>query len=255
MKWIFKTRIFAAGPPSIGLDGTVYVADSSTITAINPNGSLKWTFTEPPGGQGVIAGPTVGPDGNIYAVTDLGGLGALALSPAGQLLWSNTGDPVMAEQAQLGVEMSFGPSHPGGAVDQFYVTFDDFGSSERDHMYAFRLTGEQVWTIPLFMTKDTSGMMQQQRPIVGPDGTVFLSASVPDRRKLVAQRIRSGERSVAQKLFPKPGPRHVRADRRPGWKSLLWPESELPSRGYRRFRPAMDFLRRQHPELSSRESC
>ena len=119
LKWIFKTRVFAAGPPSIGLDGTVYVADSSTITAINPNGSLKWTFTEPPGGQGVIAGPTVGPDGNIYAVTDIGGLGALALSPSGQLLWSNTGDPVMAEQGQLGVEMSFGPSHPGDRWTNF----------------------------------------------------------------------------------------------------------------------------------------
>ena len=205
MKWIFKTRVFAAGPPSIGLDGTVYVADSSTITAINPDGSLKWTFTEPPGGQGVIAGPTVGPDGNIYAVTDLGGLGALALSPAGQLLWSNTGDPVMAEQGQLGVEMSFGPSHPGGAVDQFYVTFDDFGSSERDHMYAFRLTGEQVWTIPLFMTKDTSGMMQQQRPIVGPDGTVFLSASVPTGGNWSLNAFDPASGTLLRSYFPSPG--------------------------------------------------
>jgi outer membrane protein assembly factor BamB len=205
LKWIFTTRIFAAGPPSIGLDGTVYVADSSTITAIKPNGSLKWTFTEPPGGQGVIAGPTVGPDGNIYAVTDIGGLGALALSPAGQLLWSNTGDPVMAEQGQLGVEMSFGPSHLGGAVDQFYVTFDDFGSSERDHMYAFRLTGEQVWTIPLFMTKDTSGMMQQQRPIVGTDGTVFLSASVATGGNWSLNAFDPANGTLLRNYFPSPG--------------------------------------------------
>jgi hypothetical protein len=205
LKWIFATRIFAAGPPSIGLDGTVYVADSSTITAIKPNGSLKWTFTEPPGGQGVIAGPTVGPDGNIYAVTDIGGLGALALSPAGQLLWSNTGDPVMAEQAQLGVEMSFGPSHPGGAVDQFYVTFDDFGSSERDHMYAFRLTGEQVWTIPLFMTKDTSGMMQQQRPIVGPDGIVHLSATVATGGNWSLNAFDPASGALLRSYFPSPG--------------------------------------------------
>ncbi len=205
LKWTFKTRVFAAGPPSIGLDGTVYVADSSTITAIKPNGSLKWTFTEPQGGQGVIAGPTVGPDGNIYAVTDIGGLGALALSPSGQLLWSNTGDPVMAEQAQLGVEMSFGPSHPGGAVDQFYVTFDDFGSSERDHMYAFRLTGEQVWTIPLFMTKDSSGMMQQQRPIVGPDGTVFLSATVATGGNWSLNAFDPASGALLRSYFPSPG--------------------------------------------------
>ena len=203
LKWIFKTRVFAAGPPSIGLDGTVYVADSSTITAIKPNGSLKWTFTEPPGGQGVIAGPTVGPDGNIYAVTDIGGLGALALSPAGQLLWSNSGDPVMAEQGQLGVEMSFGPSHPGGAIDQFYVAFDDFGSSERNHMYAFSLTGEQVWTIPLFMTK--SDMMQQERPIVGPDGTVFLSASVPTGGNWSLNAFDPASGTLLRSYFPSPG--------------------------------------------------
>jgi len=203
LKWIFTTRIFAAGPPSIGRDGTVYVADSSTITAIKPNGSLKWTFTEPLGGQGVIAGPTVGPDGNIYAVTDIGGLGALALSPAGQLLWSNTGAPIMAEIGQLGVEMSFGPSEPGGAVDQFYVTFDDLGSSERNHMYAFRLTGEQVWTIPLFMTK--SDMMQQERPIVGPDGTVFLSASVPTGGNWSLNAFDPASGTLLRSYFPSPG--------------------------------------------------
>lgn len=38
-----------------------------------------------------MAGPTVGPDGNIYAVTDLGGLGALSLTPGGQLLWNQPG--------------------------------------------------------------------------------------------------------------------------------------------------------------------
>ena len=97
LKWIFNTGGFAAGPPSIGADGTVYAAASSTIFAISSNGALKWTFTEPAGGQGVIVGPTVGPDGNIYAVTDIGGIGALALSPKGRLLWSNTGNPIFSE--------------------------------------------------------------------------------------------------------------------------------------------------------------
>jgi hypothetical protein len=205
LKWIFQTGRSAAGPPSIGADGTVYVAGSATITAINPDGSLKWNFDEPQGGQGVIAGPTVGPDGNIYAVTDLAGLGALALSPTGNLLWSNTGNPVIAEYGQLGVEMSFGPSHPGGAVDQLYVTFDDYGSSPRDHMYAFRLTGEQVWTIPLFMTKDTSGMMQQQRPIVGPNGTLFLSASVATGSSWSLNTFDPASGALLRSYFPSPG--------------------------------------------------
>src|SRR3954452_23760951 len=76
------------GGPSIGPDGTVYVASGGTITAISSSGTILWTFTDPDG-QGVIAGPTVGPDGNIYVVTDYPGLGAFALTPAGQLIWSN----------------------------------------------------------------------------------------------------------------------------------------------------------------------
>jgi outer membrane protein assembly factor BamB len=75
----------------VGPDGTIYSGSGNTIFAYTPGGTLKWSFTEPPGGQGLMAGPTVGPDGNIYAVTDLGGLGALSLTPGGQLLWNRPG--------------------------------------------------------------------------------------------------------------------------------------------------------------------
>jgi outer membrane protein assembly factor BamB len=75
----------------VGADGTVYSGSGSTIFAYTPAGQLIWSFTEPPGGQGIMAGPTVGPDGNIYAVTDGGGLGALSLTPAGSLIWNQAG--------------------------------------------------------------------------------------------------------------------------------------------------------------------
>ncbi len=75
----------------LGPDGTVYSGAGNTIFAYSPAGNLKWTFTEPPGGQGLMAGPTVGADGNIYAVTDGGGLGALSLTPAGRLIWNQPG--------------------------------------------------------------------------------------------------------------------------------------------------------------------
>ncbi len=75
----------------VAADGTVYAGSFLTIFAYTPAGDLIWSFSEPPGGQGVMAGPTIGPDGNIYAVTDGGGLGALALTPQGQLLWNQPG--------------------------------------------------------------------------------------------------------------------------------------------------------------------
>jgi len=75
----------------VGADGTVYSGSGGTIFAYTPGGELIWSFTEPPGGQGLMAGPTVGPDGNIYAISDGGGLGAFSLTPAGQLIWNQPG--------------------------------------------------------------------------------------------------------------------------------------------------------------------
>ena len=75
----------------VGADGTVYSGSGGTIFAYTPGGQLIWSFTEPAGGQGIMAGPTVGADGNIYAVTDGGGLGALSLTPAGNLIWNQPG--------------------------------------------------------------------------------------------------------------------------------------------------------------------
>src|SRR6476646_4086296 len=76
---------------NVGLDGTVYSGSGGTIFAYTPAGQLLWSFTEPPGGQGLMAGPTVGADGNIYAVTDGGGLGAFSLTPSGTLRWNVPG--------------------------------------------------------------------------------------------------------------------------------------------------------------------
>ena len=75
----------------VGTDGTVYSGSGGTIFAYSPTGTLLWSFTEPPGGQGIMAGPTVGADGNIYAITDGGGLGALSLTSAGALRWNVPG--------------------------------------------------------------------------------------------------------------------------------------------------------------------
>src|SRR4051812_37640614 len=59
LRWVVRA---GADGLSIGADGTVYVGSMNTITAIAANGAVRWSFTEPSVGQGVIAGPTVGPD-------------------------------------------------------------------------------------------------------------------------------------------------------------------------------------------------
>jgi outer membrane protein assembly factor BamB len=75
----------------VGPNGTIYSGSGRTVFAYSPTGVLLWSFTEPPGGQGITAGPSVGPDGNIYVITDGGGLGAFSLTPSGALRWNVPG--------------------------------------------------------------------------------------------------------------------------------------------------------------------
>ena len=166
LRWVVPS----AGPdggPSIGADGTAYVASGSRITAIAPDGSIRWTFTEPSSGQGVIAGPTVGPDGNVYVISDFGGLGAFALSPAGQLLWSNPGSPTFMEYGQLGAEIVFGSG-------RLYAAFDEV-SAGPSTMFGLSLGGAQQWARAIGGSDDPF-MQQQRQPATGSDGSLYLTA-------------------------------------------------------------------------------
>jgi outer membrane protein assembly factor BamB len=166
LKWIVRSAA-SEGGPSIGADGTTYVASGSTITAISSNGSIRWTFTEPSVGQGVIAGPTVGPDGNIYVISDYGGLGAFALSPAGQLLWSNPGSPTFSEYGQVGAEIVF-------ASTRMFAAFDEYAVAPST-MFSLSLGGSQQWARTLGGSDDVF-MQQQRQPAAGANGKLYLSA-------------------------------------------------------------------------------
>jgi PQQ-like domain len=165
LRWVIRAG--SDGGPSIGPDGTVYVASGSTIKAITPAGSIRWTYTEPSVGQGVIAGPTVGPDGNIYVISDWGGLGAFALSPAGQLVWSNPGSPMFSEYGQLGAELVFGSG-------RLYAAFDEYAVAPST-MFGVSLGGSQHWARTLGGSDDMF-MQQQRQPATGSDGSLYLTA-------------------------------------------------------------------------------
>jgi hypothetical protein len=170
VKWIFQGG-YPGGPVAVGADNTAYVATGSTIQAISPAGLLVWEFTDP-NSQGVIAGPAVGPDGKIYAAMDLLGLGAIALSPVdGHLVWSNPGNPRLAENAQLGLEIVFGPSSPGAQPDQFYLTCDNRTTHVSGHLYAFSLNGEQRWAASL------GGISKAPQVSVAPNGAISLGVA------------------------------------------------------------------------------
>jgi len=181
LKWIFAAGI-PSGPPSIGNDGTVYVGTRATVKAINgTTGTLRWQFTDNTLGALwpiIIAGPTVGPDGNIYAVTNTStsgeGLGAFSLTPAGQLRWSARGDPNVFEYGSSGVEIVFGASQSGRQPDQLYVAFNERAVAESS-LFAFRMTGGQRWSVPSGGQEQSVFSQPQCQPAVGPDGTVYLT--------------------------------------------------------------------------------
>ena len=141
------------GPTVIGRDGTIYIGTASTsaIYAVNPDGTEKWIY-EAPDSQGVIGGPAIGPDGNVYAIFDQpGDIGAVSLTPDGDLRWSNPGDPVIAEYGQVGRELVF----TGGRV---YWTSTYYGT-----LYGFdQASGDQE----VFVELDRPGQADAARGVV-----------------------------------------------------------------------------------------
>jgi hypothetical protein len=67
--------------PVVGVDGTIYVADAQDLTALDPNGEVRWRWK----GKGQIMALALGRQGSVYMHTDAE---LLAFSPTGGLLWT-----------------------------------------------------------------------------------------------------------------------------------------------------------------------
>jgi hypothetical protein len=127
----------------------VYAGDEDAIKAFNPDGTARWAFTQDPRAF-ILLGPTVGPDGNIYAVATEG-IGVFSLTPGGQLRWTQ---PEAYRRLIVDYqEVVFGPN---GSQQQLYFLAND-------HLRALRLDGSPVFSIT------SSG----HQPAVAPDGTIL----------------------------------------------------------------------------------
>jgi hypothetical protein len=99
----------------VGDDGTIYTGNEDWIKAFNPDGSLKWTYTQTPRAF-VMQDVAVGPDGNIYVIAS-SGMGVFSLTPGGDLRWTNA---EAYSRPFIGyAELAFGPTVDGSG-DQLY---------------------------------------------------------------------------------------------------------------------------------------
>jgi len=144
-----------------GLDvdaqGIIYTGDEQHIHAVNPKGTLRWTYDVPQPFPIVSYGPAVGPDGNIYAVgSDVSGNpGPYSLTPQGQLRWNS---PIWFRPTVAFSQIVFGPK-PGGQ-QMVYVT------------------GSHLARVDLVSgTLDTIGGGAAGRPVVNKDGNIYFGGS------------------------------------------------------------------------------
>jgi outer membrane protein assembly factor BamB len=161
-KWLIQVSdvpLGNLGPVAVGADGTVYVvaptATNLALFAINPDGTKKWFFNQL--GATLLAGPSLGPDGNLYGVTQPGGLGLFSLTPSGALRYSRAA--TWPQRGTLGTEIVFGPP------DRLYFAIG-YSTSK---LFAFGLDGSPKFEVPA----DTFYATIQAA--VGPNGNVVVS--------------------------------------------------------------------------------
>ena len=147
------------GPISLGADGTIYT-QGFHVKAINPDGTLKWQVTSPLANYPILAGPNVGPDGNIYAIQDSNlegeGYGVFALDPKGSLLFSNA---QFISTALNNSDIQFGE-------DYFFVGINHFGGGPSLKAYSYN-DGDIVWN------QGDMGISGGGWPILDPFGRII----------------------------------------------------------------------------------
>jgi hypothetical protein len=98
LKWVVSGA-GGARPIAVGPDRTIYTG-AYGLTALNPDGTVKWQG--PSEARILLVGPSVGPDGNIYAADNTRwgeGLGAFCVDPEGNLLWSDPNPGIQSSRS------------------------------------------------------------------------------------------------------------------------------------------------------------
>lgn len=132
----------AGGEPVLGSDGTIYVGGNGAFTAVNPDGTGKWSFSLQ---NHMIQSPAIATDGTVYFGGDDSNL--YALDPNGRVKW---------KFATAGAIKSTPALAKNGTV---YLGGTDH------NLYAIASDGKLKWKFT------TAG--QVFSPTIGDDGTIY----------------------------------------------------------------------------------
>ena len=153
VKWAFFLDSFAGvTSPAVAADGTVYFGSSDdNLYAVNPDGTLKWTFAT---GGFVFSSPAIGADGTIYIASNDDNL--YAVNPDGTQKW----------MFATGFQVQSSPAI--GADGTIYFGSGDF------NVYA--LTDGGQGTVTEKWAFLTGGSIETSSPAIGADGTIYIGS-------------------------------------------------------------------------------
>jgi hypothetical protein len=144
-------------PPTIGPDGSIYVAAPPGIQAFASDGTLRWRFSADAGYSSGFP-PAVGPDGTVYYTPVKASSVSptfVALDSAGHVKWKTDTGRVDAHGPALAADgTTFGCGQGGGMAD---------------NLYALRADGTVAWT----KTISADGWGCHSTPAIGPSGNVL----------------------------------------------------------------------------------
>src|SRR5665213_598789 len=134
LKWSYDTGHYIEGPPAIAKDGTLYFPSTDYLYAVNPDGSLKWRSLGH-ADYPLGSAPAIGSDGTIYLNTYDGTLHAYA--PDGYFKWKFATPGIVTDV----------PSSPAIAKDGT-IYFGGAGEYEGSGGYFYALTpnGKLKWS-------------------------------------------------------------------------------------------------------------
>jgi len=160
-------RPFSYGPVEviIGQDGTLYfhILRDTLFYALNPDGSLKWTFNTH--GSPEINRPAIGPNGDIYALSPSTMPQKLyKLDPMGNEVWE-------IETAKLTCRAGIGyfaDSSP--IIDRDGTIYMTISSTGQENFWAINQKREVKWSL---IIEDPSVAIFP-KPAIAPDGTLYV---------------------------------------------------------------------------------